>query len=372
MVILVAPDKFKGTLPAEEAAAAMASGAQRVFPDARIEVQPLADGGEGTVDALLAGVGGEVESTIITGPLGAPIEAHYGLLNDGSIAIEVASATGIARLSPDQYAPLEATSRGVGDLIAVIIERHPGAPILIGIGGTASTDGGTGAAAALGYRFLDARGRELPPGGGSLVNLERIDPTGAVRPSGVIGLCDVLNPLLGPRGCARVYGPQKGATPEQVAVLEAAMATFAERVQIDLGLDIADLPGSGAGGGLGAGLAAFIEAELRPGSGLIAKTVGLEDQIRGAELVITGEGSLDHQSLEGKVPAGVAKTALEVGVPCVAIAGRIELPEGELRAAGFARWASTVQVAGRDRAVAEPAAAVEEATAAALTAFRDP
>src|SRR5919106_53161 len=214
MVILVAPDKFKGTLPAEEAAAAMASGAQRVFPDARIEVQPLADGGEGTVGALIAGVGGHLVSLTITGPLGSPVEAAYGRLDDGSIAIEVASATRRALLSPHQYAPLEATSRGVGDLVSRVIDDHPGAPILIGIGDTATTDGGAGAATALGFRFLDSRGRELPPGGGALVGLARIDPEDARRPAGVVGLFDVANPLLGARGSARIYGPQKGATPE--------------------------------------------------------------------------------------------------------------------------------------------------------------
>ena len=372
MVILVAPDKFKGTLSAAAASAAMAAGAQRAFPDAKIEIQPLADGGEGTVDALLAGIGGRSVTVVTTGPLGAPVEAAYARLDDGSVAIEVASATGIAQLSPDQYAPLEATSRGVGDLVATIIEDHSGAPILIGIGGTASTDGGTGAASALGFRFLDARGRELPQGGGSLVRLARIDPDGARRTSGVIGLYDVANPLLGARGCARVYGPQKGATPDQVALLEKGMAAFAERVRIDLGLDIAGLPGAGAGGGLGAGLVALMGAELRPGTEVIAAAVGLEAQIGRAELVITGEGSLDRQSLEGKAPAGVARISQTAGVPCVAVAGRIELSEAQMRAAGFDTWASAVEVAGAYRAIAEPSAAVEEATVTALTAFDAP
>jgi glycerate kinase len=369
MVILVATDKFKGTLSAAEAASAMASGVRRVFPDRRVEVQPLADGGEGTVDALIAGAGGHLVPVVVTGPLGAPVDASYGLLDDGSVAIEVASATGLARLSVGEYAPLKATSRGVGELVATAIKDHPGAKILVGIGGTASTDGGTGAASALGYRFLDAGGRVLPPGGGALVKLARVDPDGATRPSGVIGLRDVSNPLLGSRGCARVYSPQKGATPEQVAVLEEAMTTLAERVRIDLGLDVAGLPGAGAGGGLGAGLVAFMGAELRPGTDVITGCVGLEAQVEGAELVITGEGSLDRQSLEGKVPAGVAAIAAKAGVSCLAVAGRIDLSDAEMRAAGFAAWGSAVEVTGADRALAHPAEAVAETTVAALTAF---
>jgi len=370
MAILVATDKFKGTLSAAEAASAMATGVRRAFPDQLIHVQPLADGGEGTVDALLAGAGGRLVPVTITGPLGAPVDAGYGRLDDGSIAIEVASATGLARLSPGEYAPLTATSRGVGELVATAIEDHPRAQILVGIGGTASTDGGTGAATALGYRFLDPRGRELAPGGGALRELARIDPDRATRPSGVIGLRDVANPLLGPRGCARVYGPQKGASPDQVEMLEEAMTTLAERVRIDLGLDVAELPGAGAGGGLGAGLIAFMGAELRPGTEVITGVVGLAAQVDGADLVITGEGSLDHQSLEGKVPAGVAAIAANAGVPCLAVAGRIELSEAGMRAAGFAAWASAVDAGGAERALADPAAAVEEATVAALAAFR--
>jgi glycerate kinase len=372
MMILVAPDKFKGTLSAASAAAAMAAGARRTFPNAEIETQPLADGGEGTVEALLAGVGGDLVTVVITGPLGAPVEAAYGRLDDGSVAIEVASATGLAQLSPDQYAPLDATSRGVGDLVATVVEYHGGAPILIGIGGTASTDGGTGAASALGFRFLDAQGRELPPGGGALVRLARIDPSEARRPAGVIGVCDVANPLLGDRGCARVYGPQKGATPSEVDLLEEALATLAQRLRTDLGADVANLPGAGAGGGLGAGLVAFMGAELRSGTEVITAAVALDAQVGGCELVVTGEGSLDGQSLEGKLPAGVADMARKAGVPCVAVAGQIELSEAEMRSAGFAAWASSVEVVGADRALAEPAAAVEEATVAALTAIRPP
>jgi glycerate kinase len=368
MMILVAPDKFKGTLSAASAAAAMAAGARRAFPEAGIETQPLADGGEGTVEALLAGVGGRLVTVVITGPLGAPVEAAYGRLEDGSVAIEVASATGLAQLSPDQYAPIDATSRGVGDLVATVVDDG-GAPILIGIGGTASTDGGTGAATALGYRFLDDRGRELPPGGGALVRLARIDPNEARRPAAVIGVCDVTNPLLGDRGCARVYGPQKGATPDEVDLLEEAMATLAERIRADLGVEVADLPGAGAGGGLGAGLVAFMGAELRSGTEVITAAVALDAQIGRCDLVVTGEGSLDGQSLEGKVPAGVAGMARKAGVPCVAVAGRIELSESEMRAAGFGAWASSVEVVGAYRALAEPASSVEEATLAALTAF---
>jgi glycerate kinase len=369
MTILVATDKFKGTLTAAAAGSAMVAGARRVFPDANFDVQPLADGGEGTVEALLAGVGGRLVTTIITGPLGAPVEATYGRLDDGAIALEVASATGLALLSPDEYAPLDATSRGVGDLVTEVAERNTGARILIGIGGTASTDGGAGAATALGFRFLDAVGRELSPGGGALVSLSRIDSDNARRPSGVVGVSDVANPLLGSRGCARVYAPQKGASADEVAVLEEAMATLAERIRADLGLEVADLPGAGAGGGLGAGLVAFMGAELQPGTAVITRAVRLTEQIIGAELVITGEGSIDHQTLEGKVAAGVAEMARDEGVPCIAVAGRVALSDEAMRSAGFSAWGSAADVAGEERALAAPAEAVEEATHAALTAF---
>ena len=369
MVILVAPDKFKGTLTAPRAAEAIAVGLRRAHPDARIELQPLADGGEGTVDALRSGLGGDLVPAVITGPLGAPVEAVFGRLDDGRVAIEVASVTGLARLARYEYAPLEATSRGVGELVATVMDDYPGAPILIGIGGTASTDGGTGAATALGYRFLGARGQELPPGGGALVRLARIDNGTARRAAGVTGICDVANPLLGNRGCARVYGPQKGATPGEVELLEEAMGVLADRISADLGLDIADVPGAGAGGGLGAGLVAFMGAKLLPGAAVVTAAVGLPERIGRADLVVTGEGSIDRQSLEGKVPATVARMATEARVPCIAVAGRIELSEAEMRAAGFSAWASSVDVAGTERALSDPAATVSEATRAALAAL---
>jgi glycerate kinase len=367
MVILIAPDKFKGTLTAAEVADALAAAARSLWPNARLVLQPLADGGEGTVDALRTGIGGTIREATASGPLGAPVDATYVRLVDGSMAIEVASVTGFRLVPRDELRPLEASSRGVGELVLTALEREGEVPILVGIGGTTSTDGGTGAASAIGHRFLDRRGRVLPDGGGSLEQLARIDGDRARRPNKIVALADVSNPLLGERGCARVYAPQKGADASDVEVLEAGLSVLAERIRADLGIEVADLPGAGAGGGLGAGLVAFMGAELTGGIDAIIDAVGLEAQAGEADVIVTGEGSLDRQTLEGKVPAGVLRVAQKQKKPCVAVAGRIELSNDELQSSGFSAWSTLVDAVGEEQAMKDPSRALFEA---AVIAFR--
>lgn len=369
MRVVIAPDKYKGSLSAAEVARAMEAGLRRVLPDALISLRPLADGGEGTVDALIESLGGRTYTHTVAGPIGAPVRATYGLLTDGRAVIEVAAACGLALLGADEQDPLGASSYGVGQLLAAALDRGVTGAI-IGVGGTASSDGGTGAAAALGWRFLDARGRELPLGGASLLDLMRVDGA-AARPVGVpvVGLYDVTNPLVGASGAARVFGPQKGATHEQVELLERAIERLSERVETDFRLRVSDLPGGGAGGGLGAGLVAFCGAQLTPGLEMVMDAVGLDELLAGADLALTGEGRLDAQSLAGKTPVGVAARARAAGVKCVAIAGDVDLDEGALRDAGFEGAASLVAAYGLEEALRRPHEAVEEATAAVLEGY---
>jgi glycerate kinase len=369
MRVVIAPDKFKGSLTSREVARAMEAGLRRVFPGARISSCPLADGGEGTVDALIGSLGGRTHTHTVAGPIGAPVRASYGLLTDGRAVVEVAAACGLALLGNAEPDPLGANSYGVGQLLAAALDRGA-AGAIVGIGGTASSDGGSGAAAALGWRFVDAQGRELPRGGGPLLDLMRVDGA-AARPVDVpvVGLYDVTNPLVGALGAARIFGPQKGATHEQVEVLERALVRLSERVEADLGLRVAELPGAGAGGGLGAGLVAFCGAELTPGLEMVMDAVGLDEQLVGADLAITGEGRLDAQSLAGKTPVGVAMRARAAGVKCVAIAGDVDLDDGALRDAGFDAAASLVAACGIEEALRRPRGAIEQATAALVEGY---
>ena len=273
MHVVVAPDKFKGTLTASEVAEALAKGVRGAIPHASFTLRPIGDGGEGTIDALLLAHGGRVSAKQVSGPLGGQVEASLAHLADGSCAFEMAGAAGLTLVDPDRRDALTSSTLGLGELLSAALddgERR----ILVGLGGSASTDGGTGAARAVGWRFLDRDGAELPLGGGSLRDLARIDSTG-VRPevvaSTIVAACDVDNPLLGASGAARVFAPHKSATPEEVEVLEEGLATLAARIKEDLGLDVADIPGSGAAGGTGAGLRAFFGAELGPGFEIVAE-----------------------------------------------------------------------------------------------------
>jgi len=320
--VVVAMNSFKGSLTAVEATAAVARGLRRVWPAAHILQVPLADGGEGAVAALVAATGGRTHELEVTGPLGEPVWARYGILGDGRTAvIEMAAAAGLPLVPPGRLDPGGATTFGVGQLVAAALEQgciH----IVMGIGGSATVDGGAGLAQALGAGLLDAAGRPIPRGGLGLEQLEHIDVHPLRNLLAGVALtvaCDVDNPLCGPHGAAVVYGPQKGATPELVTRLDAALRRYAAILRRELGVDVLDLPGAGAAGGLGGGLVALAGARLRPGGDLVMEATGLLAKLAGSHLVITGEGRLDGQTRYGKVPAGVAKLAR--GVPVIALVG---------------------------------------------------
>jgi glycerate kinase len=324
--IVIAPDKFKGSLSALEAAQAMARGVTLALPSAQIEIVPMADGGEGTVDALVAATHGRRHEEVVTGPLGEPVRASFGLLGDSRTAVlEMASASGLWLVPPERRDPRWATTRGTGELLLAAINagaRH----VIVGIGGSATNDGGAGLGQALGFRLLDAEGRELPAGGGPLRHLERIDASGRLRTLDDVEIsvaCDVGNPLCGPKGASAIYGPQKGADPTMVAELDANLAHFAKVVERDLKISIRDLPGSGAAGGLGGGLVAFARGRLQKGIELVLQAVNLEARLRDADLCLTGEGSIDEQSAFGKTAVGVARVAQSFGCPTIALAGTI-------------------------------------------------
>lgn len=325
MKLVIAPDSFKESLPAEAVAAAIATGWRRVFPDALLHLCPMADGGEGTVDALLAATGGERREQRVCGPLGEPVLAHWGWLGNGQAVIEMAAASGLHWVAPPQRNPLVTTTFGTGELVQAALDAGA-RRIILGIGGSATNDGGAGLLEALGARLLDALGRPLERGGAALQQLTRIDLQGLdPRLAGVeiLVAADVDNPLCGPRGASHVFGPQKGATPEQVAELDRSLAHYADIMAQTLGRDERDVPGVGAAGGLGFALRAVLGAAFRPGIEMVAELSGLEQAVRGADLVITGEGRLDGQSLHGKTPVGVARIAAAAGVPVIALAGSL-------------------------------------------------
>ena len=324
MRIIVAPDSFKGSVSALGVAEAMERGIHAVFPGTEVVKVPIADGGEGTVEALVAATGGRLLHTEVRGPLGEPVRAHWGISGDGSTAfIEMASASGLPLVPKDRRDPRVTSTFGTGELMKAALDAGL-RKLVIGIGGSATNDGGTGMARALGIRFLDAEGRDLPEGGAALARLARIDLSGLdarLAEASVLVACDVDNPLCGPRGASAVYGPQKGATPEMVQELDAALGVFAGVAQAATGRDVALLPGAGAAGGLGAGLLFFTPASLRPGVSIVLETTGFEALAQGADLVITGEGRTDFQTAMGKAPVGVAAVAKRHGVPVVCIAG---------------------------------------------------
>ncbi len=289
----------------------------------------MADGGEGTVQALIDATGGALRTAQVTGPLGLPVEAFYGLLGGGETAvIEMAAASGLPLVPPERRDPTVTTTRGTGELMLHAVESGA-RRLLIGIGGSATNDGGAGMAQALGFRLLDAAGRDLPRGGAALSLLDRIEPPSesaraCLEGVEVVVACDVTNPLCGEQGASRVFGPQKGAPPEAVERLDAALAHFAEIALRDLGADVLDLPGAGAAGGLGAGLVAFCHGRLTPGVEMVLQATGLRSRLLGADLCITGEGRLDAQTPYGKTPSGVAAACREHGVPCIAIGGSVD------------------------------------------------
>ena len=335
MRIVLAPDKFRGSLSAVEAAEAMARGARAARPDAELRLLPVADGGEGTVDAAVAG-GFTRHDVDVVGPSGDRISASFAVRGDVAV-VEMAQASGLARLSGGVPAPLTASSYGTGELVRAALDAGA-RRLVLGIGGSATTDGGAGLAQALGVRLLDAQDRDLPPGGAPLVDLERVDVTGLdprLAGTHVTVATDVDNPLLGPSGAAAVYGPQKGASAADVERLERGLRRWAEVLHRDLGKSVADVPGAGAAGGLGAGAMALLGAEQVSGIAAVLDLVGFHDAVAGADLVLTGEGSLDGQSLSGKAPVGVATAAAVHGVPVTALVGHLALTAEQLREAGL-------------------------------------
>lgn len=339
MRVVIAPDSFKGSLNASEAARAMEEGLRRAWPCASVERVPLADGGEGTAQALVEATGGRLLPLRVTGPLGEPVEAALGILGDGlSAVVEVAAAAGLTQVPPERRDPSVTTSRGVGELIRSALDcgcRR----IIVALGGSATNDAGAGMLQALGVSLRDNLGRELRTGGAALVELARIDVSGLdPRLAGieVVAACDVDNPLCGPEGASAVFGPQKGASGEMVVRLDAALRHFAAVVFEHLGVDVLNLPGGGAAGGIGAAVAAFLGGRLQRGIEIVLDAVGFEERLRGADLVITGEGRLDGQTLRGKVPFGVLQAARARGVPVVAVAGGVSGPLERFYDAGFA------------------------------------
>ena len=321
--ILIAPDKFKGSLSAPAAAEAIARGLRSVWPDAQIDLAPIADGGEGFAEALKVALGAEWVNVASEDALGRAIAARYAWLDGERLAIlEISEASGLHRIAPHERDPLRADTFGTGILIAHAIARGA-RRIHVGLGGSATTDGGAGMARALGFRFLDGEGRDFPAAPGALQSVAQIvRPADRVLPE-IFAASDVQNPLLGERGAARVYGPQKGADAAAVALLDRALTRLADVCAADLGCDHRDVPGSGAAGGLGFGLLSFCNAKIRPGFEMISETLHLGKRITAADLVITGEGRIDDQTLDGKGPAGVAALARSAGRLVIAFGGAI-------------------------------------------------
>lgn len=336
--IAIVPDSFKGSLSALEVAAAMARGVREASVASSLDLRacPMADGGEGTLDALLDAWGVRAQTCPATDALGRPVTARYGLSPDGTGVVEAAEANGLPQVSDVRLQPLVADTRGVGRVTQTLLDQGA-REIILCVGGSATTDGGTGLLTALGARFLDAAGQPLAPGGGSLTALDRVDLTGLDPRAREVTwrvACDVTNPLVGPHGAAAVFGPQKGATPEDVVALDAGLTRLAEVVAAETGLDLRDRPGMGAAGGIALLLTAICGAELVAGSTLVAETLGLDAILDGVDLVLTGEGRFDDQSLHGKVVDAVASRA-PAGVPVVVVAGEVAVPVDQVHAHGI-------------------------------------
>ena len=331
MNITIAIDSFKGSLSSMEAGQAVAEGIRRVMPSAGIRIRPLADGGEGTTEALTAGLGGELKSLTVTGPLGRPVTASYGLIRERKMAVlEMASAAGLTLISQEERNPLEATTYGVGEMIRDAIGegcRH----FLVGIGGSATNDGGTGMLSALGFQFLDSEGQPIPLGAKGLENLARISAENARLELSQCSFhiaCDVTNPLCGENGCSAVYGPQKGADPKMIRQMDQWMERSGDLPARTSPAADKEAPGAGAAGGLGFAFLTFLNGSLESGVGMVLKEINLKDDIRDADLVITGEGRLDAQTVMGKAPIGVAHLAKEYGKPVIAFSGAVTREAG--------------------------------------------
>lgn len=326
MRIIVAPDSYKGSASAVAVAQAMERGILKVFPNAEVCKIPIADGGEGTVEALVTATSGQFRQTQVTGPLGQPVTAQWGVLGDGKTAvIEMAAASGLPLLTHEQRNPRMTTTFGTGELLRAALDAGL-RKIILGIGGSATNDGGVGMAQALGVRFTREDGAELPHGGAALARLKQIDLEGLdprLRETEITVACDVDNPLCGPRGASAVFGPQKGATPEMVVELDDALAHFAKLATAATGRQTAEQPGAGAAGGLGAAMLFFTPAQLRPGVGIVLEAVHFAELVKNAAFVITGEGRTDFQTAFGKAPVGVARVAKQFNVPVFCLSGAL-------------------------------------------------
>ncbi len=326
MKIVIAPDSFKESLSAQDVAAHIRTGFQEIYPEAEYVCVPVADGGEGTVDAMVAATQGRIIEVSVSGPLDESCNGFYGISGDGNVAfIEMAAASGLELLAPEQRNPLLTTSWGTGELIRHALDqgvKH----IIIGLGGSATNDGGAGMIQALGAHLLDSQGQQLPAGGAALQKLDRIDISGLdprLAQCQIDAACDVTNPLTGPQGASAVFGPQKGASADMVEQLDKALEHYAGIIAKTLDKDVLNLPGAGAAGGMGAALYAFCQARLRPGIEIVTEALSLADVIKDADLVITGEGRIDSQSIHGKVPVGVASIAVRFNKPVIGIGGSL-------------------------------------------------
>lgn len=354
MRVLIAPDKFKGTLSAPSAALAMAEGVRRVSPSAILSSAPVADGGAGTLDALIDAIGGERSFETTVDPWGERLRTPMGLLSNGDVCIETATSV--------LGDPLRADSYGLGLLIRRAAELADGeGRVLVAVGGTVSTDGGTGLARALGWSFVDGDGEEVSQGGAGLQQIVRIDPPDGRLDAAVIGLCDVKAPVTGHTGSAHRFAPQKGASPEQVEVLEDGLLNLSRMVRSQLGVDLDKVTHAGAGGGIAAGLHVFAGAELRSGFDFVSDAMRLRGMVSSADLVITGEGRFDEQSVAGKAPVGVARVAHELGIPCLGLFGELASPSKVALTAGFSDVLSLREAFGPE-VTGEPAALLTEAT----------
>ncbi len=364
--VLVSPDKFKGSLSASEAAAAMRLGVLDVLPGAVVESVPVADGGEGTVDAFVT-AGALAREVTVSGPLGDPVRARFAVRGEVAV-VEAAQACGLGLIEhPGPGTALAADTLGVAQLVLDAVSAGA-VQVVVGLGGSASTDGGSGLARGLGVKLLDAGGELLAPGGGSLAQLDHIDTSGRVPLRGVrvAAACDVQAPLVGEHGAARTYAAQKGAGPDEITLLEKGLCRWAELVERDIGRPIADIPGGGAAGGLAAGAVAFLGAEIVSGVDIVLDLLGFAQAVAGADLVITGEGSFDAQSLDGKAPIGVARVARRAGVPVWVIAGRAAVEQRDLDAAGLAGALALTDIADAAEAMRDAGLLLRRRTADAV------
>ena len=338
MKIVIAPDSYKESLSATEVAQAIEKGFREIFPDAQYVSVPVADGGEGTVEAMIAATHGSAHSALVTGPLGEKVNANWGMSGDGKTAfIEMAAASGLALVPPDKRNPLITTSRGTGELILQALDSGA-SNIIIGIGGSATNDGGAGMVQALGAKLCDANGTEIGYGGGSLNTLNTIDVSGLdprIQRCAIRVACDVTNPLVGEQGASRIFGPQKGATEPLILELDRNLAHYADIIKKSLGVDVKNVPGAGAAGGMGAALMAFLGAELKSGIEIVTQALNLEEHIHDCTLVVTGEGRIDSQSIHGKVPVGVANVAKKYHKPVIGIAGSLTRDVGVVHQYGI-------------------------------------